>query len=129
MQSIQSLHIETPKSESACVRTVSGVGPGRWPVKVIGHTGIDDHRVNLAHLLAGLFDDLIDDLALLAGTSIDVDRYTVLFRNGLDGRGSVLGGVRDNDRCARWIYPSVSFYLSCVVFLFVLADAKTLRGL
>lgn len=63
-----------------------------------GRTGVDDNDVNLSDFLTGLFDDLVDDLALLTGASVNVNGDTVLFRDRLDGRSSVLGSISHNDR-------------------------------
>jgi len=62
-----------------------------------GLTGIDDDNVDLSHLLASLLDNLVYDLALLTGTSVNVDGDAVLFGNRLDSIGSILGSVSNDD--------------------------------
>jgi hypothetical protein len=71
-----------------------------------GLTGIDDNNVNLSHLLASLLDNLVYDLALLTGTSVNVDGDAVLFGNRLDSIGSILGSVSNDDGRAGYIHQS-----------------------
>lgn len=62
-----------------------------------GRTGVDDNDIDLSDFLTGLFDDLVDDLALLTRASVNVNGDTVLFRDRLDGRSSVLRSVGHDD--------------------------------
>jgi len=64
------------------------------------HASIGNNDIDLPYVFRNLLDDVVDDIALLAWTVVNVDWDAELFGDGGSGRGRVGRVVGDYDRCA-----------------------------